>query len=365
MGLRKGTPDFGIILSVLLLLSIGIIMVFSASAVTSGQLLDDPYYYLKRQSMWAFLGFCIMLFAMKVDLGQLKKQVNPIFIFCLVTLVLVIFAGSSAKGSTRWLGVGSLSFQPSELMKLGMVLYLSQFLSQKQQKIKSFTYGIVPVMIILAIVCGLILAQPDLGTAVVIAGTTYCMLLAAGARSSHLVFLALAGIGLIALAIYLAPYRMERFIAFLDPWADPTDDGFQTIQSLLAIGSGGLFGVGLGASRQKLYYLPERHTDFIYAIIGEELGFLGAGLIILLFFIFAWRGLRVAITSRDSFNCLLATGITTMIVLQAIINMGVTTGSLPVTGITLPFISYGGSSLIFTMAAVGLLLNISQYSYNK
>lgn len=365
MRLKKGAPDFGIILSVLMLLSVGIIMVFSSSAVTSEQMLNDPYYYLKRQTMWAIMGFCAMLAAMKLDYGQLRRLVNPFFIFCIISLVLVILIGSSVKGSTRWLGIGSLSFQPSEVTKLGMVMYLSQFLSQKQYKIKSFVYGIVPVIILLALVCGLILAQPDLGTAAVIAGTTYCMLLAAGARPSHLGLLALAGVALIALAIIVAPYRMERFMAFLDPWADPTDDGFQTIQSLLAIGSGGLFGVGLGASRQKLYYLPERHTDFIFAIIGEELGFLGAGLIVLLFFIFAWRGLRVAITARDNFSCLLATGITTMIVLQAIVNMGVTTGSLPVTGITLPFISYGGSSLLFTMTAVGILLNLSQYSSNK
>ncbi|WP_227767103.1 stage V sporulation protein E [Zhaonella formicivorans] len=365
MRAKKGAPDFAIILSVMLLISIGIIMVFSASAVTSDQVLGDPYFYLKRQIVWAALGTVAMFTAMKVDYLRLKKIVNPIFVSCVILLVLVLLVGDARKGSSRWLGVGSLSFQPSETIKLGMVMFLSRLLSTKQEKIKSFSQGVLPVLVLLGIVCGLILAQPDLGTAVAIAGTTYFLLMAAGAKFSHLSLLAVVGMVLVALAIYLAPYRMERFTAFLNPWADPTDSGFQTIQSLLALGSGGLFGVGLGASRQKLFYLPEKHTDFIFAIIGEELGFIGGALILLLFLLFVWRGFKVAITSPDSFSSLLAAGITTMIALQAIINIGVVTGSLPVTGITLPFISYGGSSLIFTMAAVGLLLNISRYSASK
>lgn len=365
MRAKKGIPDFALILSVLLLISIGIIMVFSSSAVTSAQMLDDPYYYLKKQVVWAILGMIAMFTAIKIDYFRLKKMVNPIFVLCLVLLILVLLISDPHKGSARWLGVGALSFQPSEAIKLAMIMFLSKMLSMKQTTIKSFTQGVVPVLILLGLVCGLILAQPDLGTAVAIAATTYFLLMAAGARLSHLSLLAVLGIGLVALAIFVEPYRMERFTAFLNPWADPTDTGFQTIQSLLALGSGGLFGVGLGASRQKLFYLPEKHTDFIFAIIGEELGFIGGALIILLFLLFAWRGFKIALGAPDTFSSLLATGITTMVCFQAIINLGVVTGSLPVTGITLPFISYGGSSLLFTMLAVGILLNISRYSTGK
>lgn len=365
MRVKRGAPDFAIILSVMLLISIGIIMVFSSSAVTSQQTLGDPYYFLKRQALWATLGTIAMYFASYIDYFRLKKFANPIFYICVVFLVLVLIAGSGSKGATRWLGVGSLSFQPSETIKLAMVIFISKMLSKKQNEVKSFSKSIVPTIIILGIVCGLIMGQPDLGTTVVVAGTTFLLLMAAGAKFSHLFLLALAGVGAVALLILVAPYRMERFIAFLDPWADPIDKGFQTIQSLLALGSGGLFGVGLGASRQKLFYLPEKHTDFIYAIIGEELGFIGGALIILLFIVFAWRGLKTALAAPDNFGSLLAAGITVMITLQAIINIGVVTGSMPVTGITLPFISYGGSSLLITMTAVGVLLNISRYSSSK
>jgi len=365
MRLKRGAPDFAIILSVMLLISIGIIMVFSSSAVTSQQTLGDPYYYLKKQVLWAAIGTVAMYIASHFDYFRLKRIANPIFYVCVFFLVLVLIAGNDAKGATRWLGVGPLSFQPSETIKLAMVIFLSKVLSKKQEKIKSFSKGILPVLGILALVCGLIMGQPDLGTTVVVAGTTFLLLMAAGARLSHLFFLGLTGVAAVVLLIMVAPYRMERFIAFLDPWADPTDTGFQTIQSLLALGSGGLFGVGLGASRQKLYYLPEKHTDFIFAIIGEELGFIGGMTILSLFLIFAWRGLKTALGAPDSFGSLLATGITIMITLQAIINIGVVTGSLPVTGITLPFISYGGSSLLITMASVGVLLNISRFSSSK
>jgi cell division protein FtsW len=365
MRIKRGTPDFAIILSVMLLISIGIIMVFSSSAVTSEQTIGDPYYFLKKQVIWAALGTFAMYFTSHIDYFRLKSIAKPLFYICLVFLVLVLISGSGSKGATRWLGVGSLSFQPSETIKLAMVIFLSRLLSKRQSEIKSFSRTILPIILILVLVCGLIMGQPDLGTTVVVAGTTFLLLVAAGARLSHLALLALTGAGAVALLIAVAPYRMERFIAFLDPWADPIDKGFQTIQSLLALGSGGLFGVGLGASRQKLFYLPEKHTDFIYAIIGEELGFIGGALIILLFIIFTWRGLKTALDVPDNFGSLLAAGITIMITLQAIINIGVVTGSMPVTGITLPFISYGGSSLLITMTAVGILLNISRFSSNK
>lgn len=364
---QKSAPDFIIFLTTLMLLSIGIIMVASSSQVIA--LLDykDAYYFLKRQLIWALLGVLAMISVMNIDYYRYEKWIGPGFIGTLFLLILVIIpnVGHEVNGSTRWLGIGSLSFQPSEVAKLAIVFFMAKSLGRRHNLLQSFSQGVVPHLVILGVVCGLILLQPDLGTAVAIAGTTYMLLMAAGARSSHLLLLALAGIAVVGLAIYFEPYRMERFLAFLDPWADPSDTGFQTIQSLYAIGSGGLFGLGLGESKQKFLYLPERHTDFIFSIINEELGFIGGFIVICLFFILFWRGYKVALTAPSTFSSLLAVGITSMIALQTVINIGVVTGSMPVTGITLPFISYGGSSLIFTLIGVGILLNISRYTQAK
>jgi cell division protein FtsW len=243
-----------------------------------------------------------------------------------------------------------------------MVIFLAASLSQNRQRLQYLVHGLGPYLALMGLICLLILAQPDLGTAIAVAGTTYLMLAAAGADRRYLALLALLGVAAVALAIAIAPYRMARFTAFLDPWADPQGNGFQTIQSLLAIGSGGLFGTGLGQGRQKLYYVPENHTDFIFAILSEELGFIGAGLVVLLFLILIWRGFNTAFKAPDAFGSLLAAGLTIMLALQALINMGVVTGMLPVTGITLPLVSYGGSSLIFSLLGIGILLNISRYT---
>ncbi|NLU47795.1 MAG: putative lipid II flippase FtsW [Syntrophomonadaceae bacterium] len=363
MRLRKGPPDFILFITTLLLIGIGLVMVFSSSAVTANLRYDDPYLFFKRQLLFAFIGLICMLVVMKINYLRIKDLAIPLMVVALLCLILVVTPlGIVTKGSSRWLGVGILQFTPSELAKLAIVLFLAKTMAVNIDYIKSFTKGILPFLILTALVCGLIMLQPDLGTAFAIAGTAFFMLLAAGAQASHLGLIAVSGAGLVAAAIAVAPYRMERFIAFLNPWKYPTDEGFQTIQSLYALGSGGLFGMGLGRSRQKFFYLPEQHTDFIFAILGEELGFLGAFLVICLFVLFAWRGFRIAINAPDTFGSLLATGLTVMVVFQAAINIGVVSGALPVTGITLPFISYGGSSLLFTMIGVGLLLNISRYS---
>lgn len=359
---KRGAPDFVLFAIVLALLSVGIIMVFSSSAVAAAQTIGDPFYYLKRQLFWAFLGLVGMVIVVNIDYANYRGYVDWFLLGSIILLALVPLIGLESKGATRSLGIGSLSFQPAELAKLALILYLARNYSRNLARTHSFTKGIMPTIIVLGIICGLIMLQPDLGTAVTLAGSTFIILIAAGARLLHLGLLAVAGAAVVAAAIILAPYRMKRFLAFLDPWADPLGDGFQVIQSLLALGSGGLFGLGLGASKQKLFYLPERHTDFIYAIIGEELGFVGALAVLLLFFGFVWRGYKIAINARDSFGSLVAVGITSMIALQAVINLGVVTGSLPVTGITLPFISYGGSSLLFTLIGVGILLNISRYT---
>jgi len=240
------------------------------------------------------------------------------------------------------------------------VLVMAHLLALEPHKIQSFRKGVLPILGLLGVIAGLIMLQPDLGTTLVIAATAFFMLIAAGARATHIGSLIGIGLGLVVASIVAAPYRMRRIFAFLDPWADPLGKGYQTIQALLALGPGGLFGLGLGQSRQKFLYLPENHTDFIFAMIGEELGFVGASLVILLFFLFAWRGFRVAMRAPDPFMGFLAVGLTAMVAIQAMINMGVVSGVLPVTGITLPFISYGGTSLVFTMLGVGVLLNISR-----
>lgn len=363
MRLRKGPPDFVLFITTLLLVGIGLVMVFSSSAVTSNIRYDDAYFFFKRQLLWALIGIVCMLVVMKFNYLRIKDLAIPLMIFTFLCLILVVTPlGIEAKGATRSLGVGFLQFTPSELAKLAMVMFLAKVMEVNLDSMKSLAKGILPYIVLIALVCGLIMLQPDLGTAFTIAGTAFFMMLAAGARWSHLGLIALSGAGAVAAAIALAPYRMQRFTAFLDPWKFPTDEGFQTIQSLYALGSGGLFGMGLGRSRQKFFYLPEQHTDFIFAILGEELGFLGVFLVICLFLLFAWRGFRIAINAPDTFGSLMATGLTTMIVFQAAINIGVVSGALPVTGITLPFISYGGSSLLFTLIAVGFLLNISRYS---
>ncbi|GFN24077.1 MAG: putative lipid II flippase FtsW [Thermoanaerobacteraceae bacterium] len=362
---RAGPVDFGIFLSTLVLLAMGIVMVFSSSAVTSAYSMGDAFYYLKRQLTWAGLGLVGMVALMGFPYSHWRRLAAPLLGISVFLLILVLMIGITAKGSSRWLGVGSLSFQPSELMKLTMVIFLAASLADNNRGLgDSFVRGLGPYLLLIGGVCGLILAQPDLGTAVALAGSTYLMLAAGGANRNHLMILFLGGLALVVAAIALAPYRMARFTAFLNPWADPQGHGYQTIQSLLALGSGGAFGSGLGQGRQKLYYVPEKHTDFIMAILGEELGFVGAALVVTAFFIFLWRGFRTALNAPDAFGSLLAAGITTMVVLQALINMGVVTGLLPVTGITLPLVSYGGSSLIFTLAGIGILLNVSRYAHN-
>jgi len=363
--LKKGPPDFIIFVTTLTLLGIGLVMVFSSSAVTAGVRYGDPYFFFKRQLLWAVIGIIAMIVVMKINYLRLREFALPLMAISIVFLILVITPlGIETKGSSRWLGVGIIGFAPSELAKLAMVMFLARTMDINLDKMKDFLSGIVPYILLVGFICGLIMIQPDLGTSFAIAGTAFFMMVAAGARKTHLGMLALAGGAAVGGLILIAPYRMERITAFLNPWKYASDEGFQTIQSLYALGSGGLFGLGLGRSRQKFFYLPEQYSDFIFAIIGEELGFIGAILIISLFLLFAWRGFKTAIYAPDTFGSLLAAGITIMITFQAIINIGVVSGVLPVTGITLPFISHGGSSLLFTMIGVGLLLNVSRYSSN-
>ena len=363
MRLKKGPPDFILFLVTLTLITMGLVMVFSSSAVTANLWYNDPYYFFKRQVIWSGIGFIALIIFMKINYLKLKDLAIPLIILAAICLLLLFTPlGVEVKGATRWLNLGFVRFSPSDLAKIALVIFLAKSMEMKIIKMQSFKEGVFPYLIILAIASTLIMLQPDLGTTVAIAGTVFLMLLLAGSKWTHLTALAFAGLALVGVAIKLAPYRMQRIVAFLDPWKYASDEGFQTIQSLYALGSGGLFGMGLGRSRQKFFYLPEQYSDFIFAIIGEELGFIGAFLVISLFLLFAWRGFKIALNAPDNFASLLAAGITVMIVLQAAINIGVVSGALPVTGITLPFISHGGSSLLFTMVGVGILLNISRYT---
>ena len=361
MRLKKGEPDLWIFFTTMLLLVIGIVMVFSASYYDT--LENDPYFYLRKQLMWAALSFVAMLVMMKIDYFRLKPYINFIFAVAFILLIVVLFY-EPVQGSRRWIKLGFINIQPSEIMKLSLVLFLAKKLSEIGARIKHFFTGIGPYLLLLGLVGGLIMLEPDFGTTLVIAGTACVLLIVAGLRLRHFFVLAFSGLAVVGALILADLNRINRIIGFLDPWSHASKEGYQLINSLYALGSGGLFGMGLGNSRQKLDYLPEQNTDFIYAILGEELGFIGAFLVVLLFCLFAWRGYRLALTCPDLFGSFLAVGITTTIVLQAFINMGVVTGLLPITGIGLPFISYGGSSLLFSMSGVGILLNISRYCSN-
>ncbi|MHB1042059.1 MAG: putative lipid II flippase FtsW [Eubacteriales bacterium] len=361
---KKSSPDFMLFITVITLLAIGVVMVFSASEYSTLVRYGDSFHFFKLQLGWSAIGLLAMFIMMRYDYRQLRKHVLPILLlsFVLLLLVLIPGIGDVRLGARRWINLGPVSFAPAEMVKLCLIIFTAYGLSQQKENMKYFTKGVLPYILTMSLAAGLILKQPDLGTAVSLAGIVFVMIFAAGANLTHFAGMGALGLTALGFAIAMEPYRLRRLFAFLDPWADPQNTGFHIIQGLYAIGSGGFFGLGLGQSRQKFLYLPENHTDFIFAIIGEELGFIGATLVILLFALFVWRGLKIAVTSPDPFASLLATGITAWVGVQALINMGVVSGSLPVTGIPLPFISFGGTSLIFSLAGVGILLNISKYS---
>ncbi|NLN28050.1 MAG: putative lipid II flippase FtsW [Firmicutes bacterium] len=354
------SPDLVLFGTTLALLVIGIVTVFSASYTTGLREFGDPYYYVKRQILWAALGVIALVIVMHVDYRVWRRWSVAGLLLAVLLLGLVLVIGTEAGGGRRWIRVGPLSMQPSELAKLAVVNFLAAYIAAQGGGIRRLFQGFLFPMAVVGFIFLLILAERDFGTSVALGLNAVVMLFAAGAQLWHLGLIALVAVPGLFLLIYLEPYRMRRITSFLNPWADPLGAGWNIIQSLYAIGSGGLFGLGLGAGRQKFAYLPEQHTDFIYAVLGEEMGFLGTATVALLFFVFAWRGYRTALRAPDLYGAMLAVGLTSMIVLQAFINMGVVTGSMPVTGITLPFISAGGSSLLVTLAAIGVLLNVSR-----
>ena len=359
---RKLAPDVWLFAVALVLLSTGVVMIYSASAIVAADRFRDPYFFLKRQVFWAALGCGALWLAVRSDYRRLEKVVPYLLGFAALLLVLVLIPGLgvSINGSRRWLRLGALSFQPAELAKLALVVYLAAFLARKREQLDDVWQGLVPPLAVGGVLAGLVLLQPDLGNAVTLLVLTVGLLFLGGARTSWLAMLALAALPLAAVAVWMAPYRMRRVFAFLDPWQDPRGSGFQIIQSWLGFGSGGLFGRGIGESKQKLFYLPEAHTDFIFAIVGEELGFIGAAAVVSLFAVLVWRGLRIGVRAAEPFGAYLALGITMLIATQTLLNLGVVTGMLPTKGLPLPFLSFGGSALLVTMVATGVLLNISQ-----
>ncbi|WP_430786107.1 stage V sporulation protein E [Virgibacillus flavescens] len=361
---QQSKPDFLLLGLVMALLTVGLVMVFSSSYIWADYKYGDSFFFLKRQLLFVGLGVMAMYILMMTPYSVWKQYSKLILLGCFVLLGLVLIPGVGLVrgGAQSWIGVGAFSIQPSEFMKLGLVMYLSTYLTYNQKYITSFKKGFFPSVILVFSAFGLIMLQPDLGTGVVLVLTCMVLIFTAGAKLTH--FFGLAGIGVIAFLFLIvsAPYRIKRITSFINPWEDPLGDGFQIIQSLYAIGPGGLMGVGLGDSIQKYFYLPEPQTDFIYAILAEELGFIGGTVIILLFVLLLWRGIKIALTTQDEFGRYLALGIITMLSIQVMINISVVIGLIPVTGITLPFLSYGGSSLTLTLCAVGILLNISRYS---
>jgi len=350
--------------SVVIMLLLGTTMVFSASMTTGIYAYRNAFYFLKDHIIGILLGLLGGALASFFPLQQLRK-LSKAFLFLTLLLLVLVFVpgiGQQAGGSSRWLNLRISNFQPSEFAKLAIVFYMADALATYQNRIQDFWRGVIPFFIIVGIICLLVLIEPDLGTAIFLILLTFVMLFLGGSRITHLllVWAILMPPGLFLLFVRGKEYWRDRLIAFLDPWKDPLGKGFHIIQSLIALGSGGIWGRGLGESRQKFFFLPDRHTDFIYAIIGEELGFLGTLAVLVLLGIILWRSWRIALNTHDEFGFLLAMGILSMIVLQAFINMGAVLRLLPVTGITFPLLSYGRSSLLVTLVSIGILFNIAR-----
>ena len=361
--LHAAPPDMILFASIAALVAIGLIMIYSASSATAYASFRDTAYYLKRQTIWLLVGVVAAALAYRFDYRRLRT-VAPLGIaaaFLMLVLVLIPHVGLVAGGSRRWLGGGALSFQPSEFAKLALVVFVAAKLSTLGEGVRSLSRGVFPVLLVALILAGLILKEPDMGTASILIFTAFAMLFTAGARIPHLTMASLALVPVVAVSVLSSAYKRARIFAFIDPWRDAQNSGFHIVQSLLALGSGGVLGMGLGASRQKFFYLPEQYTDFIFAILGEELGLLGALAVVLLFVIFAFRAVRIALAAPDRFGMLLALGCTFLIVIQAFINIGVVTSSWPVTGVPLPFLSFGGTSLVVSLVAVALIMNVGRF----
>jgi len=356
--------DKVLLATIFALILFGLMMIASAGIIYSETRFGDQYYFFKRQVFFGVLpGIFVLYFFQRIDYHYWKKFVIPLFFVSLILLILIFIPGMGIKiyGANRWINLGPVSFQPSEMMKLSLVLYLALLFESKEKKrIKDFFESFAPFLVVMGIVGFLIVKQPDMGTFGVIMFTAIAVYFASGAKMSHFLGIVISGILSLIILIKTAPYRLDRFLVFLNPDTDPQGIGYQINQALLAVGSGGIFGIGLGHSRQKFNYLPEPVGDSIFAIIGEELGLIGASVLVILFLILVLRGLKIAKNAPDEFGKLAAIGITSWVIFQAFINISAILSLIPLTGIPLPFISYGGTSLIFLMAGMGILMNISK-----
>ena len=354
-----------LLMVVLTLIAVGIVMIYSSTAIYAWERLKDSAYFLKRQILFVLIGSLCAGLIMRLDYRCLVRYAKILVLCAVFMLIMLHIPGASREisGAKRWFRIFGFSFQPSEFASLAVIVYTASFLSQKGAKrIDSFVAGFLPVIMVLGLVSLLILVQPDLGTVMALGIVVLIMLFVAGARLKHILYIGLSALPFLYLLIFRVPYRRQRIMSFLNPWADPLGSGFQLIQSQIAIGSGGLFGRGLGKSLQKLFYLPAGHTDFIFSIIGEEMGFFATLAVVVLFILFFICGCKIIKRSQDAFGFFLSLGIVSLISLKAVINIGVSTAIFPTKGLPLPFISYGGSSLIFDMIGAGLLLNVARFS---
>jgi cell division protein FtsW len=363
---RRGTPDFMLLIMTFALIAFGLLMVYSASSMSASLYYGDSLHFIKRQAIAVAIGLILMMFSMNLHYSKLKKWAVPLFILVLIMLFIVPIIGFKSNGARSWFELGPVNLQPAEFAKLTLIIYLAALIHKKGERFYEFKKGLLPTLIIIGLYCGLIMLQPDFGSTVVLGLIAALVILVGGANLKHFFSLSVCGV-LLASLVVLVPYlkdqssfRSERITAFLNPWADQLGPGWQITQSLMAFGHGGINGAGFGQSIQKLGFLPAPHTDFIFAIIGEELGFIGSSLFLLFYLLFLWRGILISLRCKDSFGSLVGVGIMGMIGIQALINLGGVTNTIPLTGVTLPFISYGGSSILVLMVSIGIVLGLSR-----
>jgi len=354
--------DLGLFISVIIISVFGLLMVYSSSSIWAEYKFDDAFKYAKNHGIFLIICIVLMYKFSKIDYFLYYKYANKIFSICFILLILVLFVGTTRNGSKSWFGIGPFGIQPSEFMKLAMMIFTSKYLYNNRKDISNIKKGVIPILLLTMAIFVLIMLQPDFGTGVILVMGVIGLLFVGGVNIKFFFKIGLVGIiGIVGL-IAAAPYRLKRILSFLNPWSDPLGSGFQIIQSLYAIGPGGLFGFGLGGSRQKHFYLPEPQTDFIFSIISEEFGFLGILIVSGLFVFIIYKAIKISLNCKDLFGKYLAFGIIFMLGFQAVLNLSVVIGLIPVTGVTLPFLSYGGSSLLITMCSMGIILNISRYS---
>ncbi len=358
----KKNIDIYLFFAVVLLILFGLVMIYSSSYIWAEYKFDDPFKYVKNQGLFIGIGIVLMIIISKIDYKIYEKKALPIFIVCIILLILVLIPGIGKirNGSRSWFGIGSFGIQPSEFAKLGLIMLTSKYLCNSNKYMKNIMKGVLPILGVLFLVFGLIMLQPDFGTGMIIVVSIIAMLFVAGVNMKFFFGLGAIGVVGIVILILIAPYRMDRITSFIDPWSDPLGTGFQIIQSLYAIGPGGLLGMGFLNSRQKHFYLPEPQTDFIFSIISEEFGILGIVIVASFFIFILYRGIKIALKCDDLFGKYLAFGMIFQILIQTVMNLAVVVGLIPVTGVTLPFLSYGGSSLLISMVSIGILLNISR-----